>query len=48
MSCQQIAASLASKLNASEQDIFDFIRNTDYRFRHRHFRESSVIDWNAL
>jgi len=47
-SCQQIAASLASKLDVCEQDIFDFIRNSDYRFRHRHWRESSVIDWKAL
>jgi hypothetical protein len=47
-SCQEIAQDLAEKINADEQDIFDFIRNTDYRFRHRHRRESSIIDWDFL
>jgi hypothetical protein len=47
-SCQQIASQLANDLKVSEQDIFDFIRNSDYRFRHRHWREASVIDWNSL
>lgn len=48
MSCQEIASQLSDELHASEQDIFDFIRNSDYRFRHRHFRESFVIDWKTL
>jgi phosphomevalonate kinase len=39
LSCQQISAELSEKIGASEQDIFDFIRNSDYRFRHRHWRE---------
>jgi len=48
LSCQEIAAKLAQKLNASEQDIIDFIRNTDYRFRHRHRRDASVINWDEI
>jgi phosphopantetheine adenylyltransferase len=47
-SCQEISSQLSKEIGASEQDIFDFIRNSDYRFRHRHWRESSVIDWNVL
>jgi exonuclease VII large subunit len=47
-SCQQISSQLAKELEVSEQDIFDFIRNSDYRFRHRHWREASVIDWDFL
>jgi hypothetical protein len=47
-SFQDLAAKLSPMIYASEQDIFDFIRNTDYRFRHRHVRESSVIDWLDL
>lgn len=46
---QQIAAKLSPVIHASEQDIFDFIRNTDYRFRHRHHRrEASVINWDEI
>ena len=45
---QALAAKLSSEINASQQDIIDFIRSTDYRFRHRHRREASVIDWNEI
>lgn len=49
MSCQEIAAEIASSTGANEQDIIDFIRNSEFRFRHRHGpHESSVIDWNIL
>lgn len=48
LSCQEIAAKMTSQIKAKEQDIIDFIRNTDYRFRHRHRRDSSVIDWDYL
>lgn len=47
-SCQEIAANISKSIGASEQDIIDFIRNSDYRFRHRHAPEASVIDWNSL
>lgn len=39
LSCQQMSAKLAKELGASEQDIYDFIRYSDYRYRHRHWRE---------
>lgn len=49
MSCQEIAAEIASNIGANEQDVIDFIRNSEFRFRHRHGpRESSIIDWNIL
>jgi len=44
----EIALKLSPSIDASEQDIVDFIRSTDYRFRHRHRRESTVLDWNIL
>lgn len=45
--CQEVAFEFAKNLNVSEQDIIDFIRNTDYRFRHRE-RRASIIDWDSL
>jgi hypothetical protein len=48
LSCQEVAFKLAPQINVTEQDIVDFIRNTDYRFRHRHRRDASVIDWAQL
>jgi hypothetical protein len=42
LSGQEIAAKLSSEIKAKEQDIFDFIRNTDFRFRHRHRRLRDV------
>lgn len=38
LTSQEIAAKLSSDIKAKEQDIFDFIRNSDFRFRHRHRR----------
>ncbi|MDD5650228.1 MAG: hypothetical protein PHF86_07430 [Candidatus Nanoarchaeia archaeon] len=49
MSSQEIALQLSKSINASDQDIIDFIRNSEFRFRHRrHGVEASVIDWNFL
>jgi hypothetical protein len=49
MTSQEIAAQLATTINASEQDIVDFIRNSEFRFRHRrHGIEASVIDWESF
>lgn len=48
MSNQAIAAELASIVKANEQDIFDYIMNSEFRFRHRHGPRSSVIDWNNI
>jgi hypothetical protein len=39
---QEIAAKLTLEIRAKEQDIFDYIRNTDFRFRHRHRRLRDV------
>jgi len=39
LSCQQMSSKLAKELGASEHDIYDFIKNSDYRYRHRHWRE---------
>jgi len=46
--CQEIASKLAPKMNVSEQDIIDFIRNSEFRFRHRHGPRTSAIDWESL
>lgn len=49
MTCQEVAAKIHDDIKANEQDIIDFIRNSEFRFRHRHFHEaSSPIDWNDL
>jgi len=48
MSCQEIALDLAKTIGAKEQDIIDYIRNSEFRFRHRHWRESSVINWEEI
>jgi hypothetical protein len=49
MSSQEIAAQLTEIINMPEQDIIDFIRNSEFRFRHRrHGIEASIIDWKSL
>jgi len=48
LTCQEVAAKLSPVINANEQDIIDFIRNSDYRFRHRHRRFNSAIEWDKI
>lgn len=47
-SFQEIAAEMSKEIGADEQNIIDYIRNSEFRFRHRHRRQSSVIDWEAI
>ncbi|MDD5650074.1 MAG: hypothetical protein PHF86_06625 [Candidatus Nanoarchaeia archaeon] len=48
MSNQEIAAELASIVGAKQQDIFEYIMNSEFRFRHRHGPHASIIDWDAV
>lgn len=46
MSRQEIAAEMSNEIGVNEQDIIDYIRNSEFRFRHRN--QASVIDWESI